>query len=65
MDIPISIRAAGVDEATFIEHIDELAEEAFDDQCTPANPRYPLVKEIKEMLENAFYEKEKQITHKK
>ena len=65
VDIPISIRAAGVDEATFIEHIDELAEEAFDDQCTPANPRYPLVKEIKEMLENAFYEKEKQITHKK
>ena len=64
LDIPETIRAAGVDEATFVEHIDELAEEAFDDQCTPANPRYPLVREIKEMLENAFYGEKKSVNKK-
>lgn len=55
LDIPSSIQAAGVLENEFLNSLDELAEEAFDDQCTPANPRYPLVKEIKELYLSAFY----------
>lgn len=43
--IPASIQEAGVNEADFLAKIDELAEDAFDDQCTGANPRYPLIAE--------------------
>ncbi len=53
--IPESIKAFGVDEKTFFDTLDSLSEEAFDDQCTPANPRYPLIKEIKELYTNAYY----------
>ena len=53
--IPKTIRAAGVDEAKFLETLDQMVEQAFDDQCTGANPRYPLFSEIKEMYMNAFY----------
>ena len=49
------IRDYGVDEADFLARLDEMAEQAFDDQCTGANPRYPLIREIKEMYLNAFY----------
>jgi len=59
LDIPPSIHAAGVNEAEFIARLDELAEEAFDDQCTPANPRYPLVSEIKEVYLKAYYGSQK------
>ncbi|MEG1557964.1 MAG: bifunctional acetaldehyde-CoA/alcohol dehydrogenase [Oscillospiraceae bacterium] len=45
----------GVDEKNFIERLDEMVEQAFDDQCTGANPRYPLMSEIKQMYLNAFY----------
>ncbi len=45
----------GVDEKEFLEKLDELAEQAFDDQCTGANPRYPLISEIKQMYLNAYY----------
>jgi acetaldehyde dehydrogenase/alcohol dehydrogenase len=55
--IPSSIKDAGVDEAAFLAGLDELALEAFDDQCTGANPRYPLVAEIKEMYLAAYYGK--------
>ncbi|AHC13973.1 bifunctional acetaldehyde-CoA/alcohol dehydrogenase [Salinispira pacifica] len=55
LNIPASIQAAGVDEKAFLARVDALAEEAFDDQCTGANPRYPLIKEIKQMYLNAFY----------
>ncbi|MDO4570738.1 MAG: bifunctional acetaldehyde-CoA/alcohol dehydrogenase [Planctomycetia bacterium] len=55
LDIPQSIQAAGVPEAEFLARLDELAEEAFDDQCTGANPRYPLIPEIKKMYLNAYY----------
>ncbi len=55
LDIPKSIQAYGVSEADFMASLEEMAEEAFDDQCTPANPRYPLVVEIKDMLTNAYY----------
>ena len=47
----------GVDEKNFIDRLDEMTEQAFDDQCTGANPRYPLMSEIKEMYLNAYYGK--------
>jgi acetaldehyde dehydrogenase/alcohol dehydrogenase len=57
LGIPASIKEAGVDEGAFLAALDELALEAFDDQCTGANPRYPLVAEIKEMYLGAYYGK--------
>ncbi|WP_076411348.1 bifunctional acetaldehyde-CoA/alcohol dehydrogenase [Shewanella sp. UCD-KL12] len=53
--IPASIQEAGVNEADFLAKIDELAEDAFDDQCTGANPRYPLIAELKQVLLDSFY----------
>ena len=50
-----SIKEYGVDEKEFLERLDEMTEQAFDDQCTGANPRYPLMKEIREMYLNAYY----------
>ena len=50
-----TIRDYGVDEQDFLARLDEMTELAFDDQCTGANPRYPLMKEIKQMYLNAYY----------
>ena len=50
-----TIRDYGVDEADFLTRLDEMTEQAFDDQCTGANPRYPLLSEIKQMYLNAYY----------
>ncbi|MDR2176472.1 MAG: bifunctional acetaldehyde-CoA/alcohol dehydrogenase [Treponema sp.] len=50
-----TIRDYGGDEKEFLEKIDEMSGQAFDDQCTGANPRYPLIGEIKQMYLNAFY----------
>ena len=50
-----TIRDYGIDEADFLARLDEMTEQAFDDQCTGANPRYPLMKEIKQMYLNAYY----------
>ena len=47
----------GVDEQYFLDTLDDMTEQAFDDQCTGANPRYPLMKEIKEMYLKAYYGK--------
>ncbi len=47
----------GVDEKAFLENLDQMVEDAFDDQCTGANPRYPLFSEIKEMYLKAYYGK--------
>ena len=47
----------GIDEKYFLESLDEMTEQAFDDQCTGANPRYPLMSEIKQMYLNAYYGK--------
>lgn len=58
--IPDSIQAAGVNEADFLAKLDELAEAAFDDQCTGANPRYPLISEIKQLFIASFYGKDYQ-----
>lgn len=53
-----SIQEYGVNEKDFLERLDEMTEQAFDDQCTGANPRYPLMSEIKQMYLNAYYGKE-------
>lgn len=50
-----TIKDYGVDEKYFLDTLDEMTENAFDDQCTGANPRYPLMKEIKEMYLMAYY----------
>lgn len=55
LDIPMSIQAAGVGEADFLAKVDKLAEAAFDDQCTGANPRYPLISELKQLLLDSYY----------
>jgi len=54
LDIPLSIKDAGVNEADFIAQIDAISVDAFDDQCTGANPRYPLISELKEVLLASF-----------
>lgn len=43
------------DEEDFLNRLDSMTEQAFDDQCTGANPRYPLMGEIKQMYLNAYY----------
>lgn len=55
LGIPKSIREAGLQEADFLAHVDKLSEDAFDDQCTGANPRYPLIAELKQILLDTFY----------
>jgi len=50
-----TIKDYGIDEADFLARLDEMVEQAFDDQCTGANPRYPLMSEIKQMYLNAYY----------
>ena len=52
-----TIKDYGVDEKAFLDNLDEMVEQAFDDQCTGANPRYPLMSEIKQMYLNAYYGK--------
>jgi len=50
-----TIRDYGVDEKDFLDRLDAMVEQAFDDQCTGANPRYPLMSEIKQMFLDAYY----------
>ncbi len=50
-----SIKEYGIDEKDFLDRLDEMTEQAFDDQCTGANPRYPLMSEMKEMYLRAYY----------
>ena len=50
-----TIRDYGIDETDFLTRLDSMVEQAFDDQCTGANPRYPLMSEIKQMYLNAYY----------
>ena len=52
-----TIKDYGIDEADFLNRLDDMVEQAFDDQCTGANPRYPLMSEIKQMYLNAYYGK--------
>ncbi|MBO5644253.1 MAG: bifunctional acetaldehyde-CoA/alcohol dehydrogenase [Lentisphaeria bacterium] len=61
LDIPAAMKpwfdAKGISEETFLKQLDELSVKAFDDQCTGANPRYPLISEIKEIYLAAYYGK--------
>jgi len=50
-----TIKDYGIEEKEFLEKLDEMSKQAFDDQCTGANPRYPLIEEIKEMYKKAYY----------
>ena len=49
------MKDCGIDEATYMAALDDLADEAHEDQCTPANPRYPLISELKEIYVKAYY----------
>ena len=55
LGIPKSFKAAGIDEAEFIAKVDMIADRAFEDQCTTANPRVPLVSELKQILIDSYY----------
>jgi len=54
LDIPTTIKEAGVDEKEFMDKVDQLSEDAFDDQCTGANPRYPLIKDLRALYIAAY-----------
>ena len=55
--IKATIKDYGIDENDFLNRLDDMVEQAFDDQCTGANPRYPLMSELKDMYLNAYYGK--------
>ena len=55
LELPMTIQEAGVPEDEFLAAVDELADHAFDDQCTPTNPRYPLISEIRDLFIAAYY----------
>ena len=55
---PKSLKEAGIDEKEFLAKLDDLADKAFSDQCTSANPRVPLIPEIKQIMLDAYYGKE-------
>ena len=61
LDVPPAMKpwfdAKGISEASFLANLDELSVKAYDDQCTGANPRYPLIAEIKELYLAAYYGK--------
>ena len=50
-----TIKDYGINEKEFLETLDNMSEQAFDDQCTGANPRYPLINDIKELYKKAYY----------
>ena len=54
IELPKSIKAYGIDKKTFMDNLDELVELAFDDQCTGANPVYPLFEDIKKLYIDAY-----------
>ena len=57
VEVPASIKDAGVKEEDFLASLDEMSEKAFDDQCTGCNPRYPLISEIKDLYLKCYYGK--------
>ena len=54
-----TIKEYGISEEDFLKTLDEMSEQAFDDQCTGANPRYPLISEIKDLFLKVYYGEEK------
>ncbi len=59
LNVPTCIKDCGIDEKVFMAKLDELSDNAHEDQCTTANPRYPLVSEIADLYKKAFYGEEK------
>ena len=57
LGVPKSLKEAGIPEEAFLEKLDYLADKAFEDQCTTANPRVPLIEELKQILLDAYYGK--------
>ncbi|MNW12385.1 Aldehyde-alcohol dehydrogenase [compost metagenome] len=55
LDIPASFGELGIDPQRFESRVEELADRAFEDQCTTANPRMPLVSELADVYRKAFY----------
>ena len=55
LNIPKSFKEAGIDEQEFLSKVDMLADRSFEDQCTTANPRVPLVTELKRILLDSYY----------
>ena len=60
VEVPSCIQAAGVKEEDFLKTLDEMSLNAFNDQCTGANPRYPLVSEIRQIYLNCYYPKKEE-----
>ena len=58
LGLPLSLKDAGIDEKEFLDNVDMLADRAFEDQCTNANPRLPLISELKQIMLDAYYGKE-------
>ncbi len=54
INIPLTVKECGIDETRFFDRIDYLAEKAFEDQCTTANPRMPLIEELKDLYKKAY-----------
>jgi acetaldehyde dehydrogenase/alcohol dehydrogenase len=55
LNIPMTIREVlNDDDKAFYDHVEEMADQAFDDQCTGANPRYPLIRDLKELYTLAY-----------
>ena len=52
---PVSFKECGIDEKEYMQKLSDIADKAFEDQCTPANPRLPLVSEIEEIMKKAYY----------
>ena len=61
LNIPKTLKEYGINEQEFLEKVDYLAEKAFEDQCTTANPRLPLVSELKELLLEAYYGEKEEV----
>lgn len=57
LNMPFTIADCGVDEAEFLAKVSPLAEKAFEDQCTTANPRYPLISELEQLYKISYYGK--------
>lgn len=55
VNVPMSFKECGVDEKEYMSKLSDIANKAFEDQCTTANPRLPLVSEIEEIMKNAYY----------
>ena len=58
IDIPASIHDYGIDEKKFMDGLDEMSENAFNDECTGGNPVYPLISEIRDVYLRAYWGKE-------